>query len=93
MSNTTTAASISGGTAAFSVLGAASLCHFLNDMMQALLPAVYPILQGNFALSFVQVGFLTFVYQLTRSQAVPSVTGSAASRSSGPRSSASCPSR
>ncbi len=67
MSNTTTAAPASGGTAAFSVLGAASLCHFLNDMMQALLPAVYPILQGNFALSFAQVGFLTFVYQLTAS--------------------------
>ena len=49
------------------VLGAASLCHFLNDMMQALLPAVYPILQGNLSLSFTQVGLLTFVYQVTAS--------------------------
>ena len=39
----------------------------LNDMLQALLPAVYPILQGDFNLSFVQVGLLTFVYQLTAS--------------------------
>jgi MFS transporter, FSR family, fosmidomycin resistance protein len=51
----------------FSVLCAASFCHLLNDMMQALLPAVYPILQGGFDLSFAQVGFLTFVYQLTAS--------------------------
>jgi FSR family fosmidomycin resistance protein-like MFS transporter len=36
-------------------------------MMQALLPAVYPILQGGFDLSFAQVGLLTFVYQLTAS--------------------------
>ncbi|WP_434960457.1 MFS transporter [Labrys sp. La1] len=51
----------------FTVLGAASFCHLLNDMLQALLPAVYPILQGNFALSFAQVGFLTFIYQITAS--------------------------
>jgi FSR family fosmidomycin resistance protein-like MFS transporter len=51
----------------FPVLWAASFCHLLNDMMQALLPAVYPILQGDFELSFMQVGLLTFVYQLTAS--------------------------
>ena len=51
----------------FPVLWAASFCHLLNDMMQALLPAVYPILRGNLDLSFAQVGFLTFVYQLTAS--------------------------
>jgi FSR family fosmidomycin resistance protein-like MFS transporter len=53
--------------AAFPVLWAASLCHLLNDMLQALLPAVYPILQGGFDLSFAQIGFLTFIYQLTAS--------------------------
>jgi FSR family fosmidomycin resistance protein-like MFS transporter len=51
----------------FIVLWAASFCHLLNDMMQALLPAVYPILRGNLDLSFVQVGLLTFVYQITAS--------------------------
>lgn len=51
----------------FPVLWAVSFCHLLNDMMQALLPAVYPILQGGFSLSFAQVGFLSFVYQLTAS--------------------------
>jgi MFS transporter, FSR family, fosmidomycin resistance protein len=52
---------------AFPVLWAASFCHLLNDMLQALLPAVYPILQTGFDLSFAQVGLLTFVYQLTAS--------------------------
>src|SRR5690242_6423866 len=51
--------------AVFPVLCAASFCHGLNDMMQALLPAVYPILRGEFDLSFAQVGLLTFVYQVT----------------------------
>ncbi len=49
----------------FPVLWAASFCHLLNDMMQALLPAVYPILRGELSLSFMQVGLLTFVYQIT----------------------------
>lgn len=53
--------------AVFPVLWAASFCHLLNDMMQALLPAVYPVLRGELALSFAQVGLLTFVYQITAS--------------------------
>jgi MFS transporter, FSR family, fosmidomycin resistance protein len=57
----------SRSTTGYTVIWAASFCHMLNDMMQALLPAVYPILRGNFDLSFAQVGFLTFVYQLTAS--------------------------
>ena len=53
--------------AILTVLWAVSFCHLLNDMMQALLPAVYPILRGNLDLSFAKVGFLTFAYQLTAS--------------------------
>ncbi len=49
------------------VLGAVSVCHMLNDMMQALLPAVYPILRGDFSLSFAQIGILTLAYQITAS--------------------------
>jgi FSR family fosmidomycin resistance protein-like MFS transporter len=49
------------------VLGAVSFCHLLNDLMQALLPAVYPIMRGGFSLSFAQVGVLTLVYQFTAS--------------------------
>jgi FSR family fosmidomycin resistance protein-like MFS transporter len=51
----------------FPVLGAISFCHLINDMMQALLPAVYPILRGDFSLSFAQIGLLTLVYQITAS--------------------------
>ena len=51
----------------FPVLWAASFCHLINDMMQALLPAVYPILRGGLDLSFAQIGVLTFVYQVTAS--------------------------
>ena len=60
-----------GSKTVFPVLWAVSLCHLLNDMTQALLPAVYPILRGALDLSFAQVGFLTFVYQLTASLLQP----------------------
>ena len=41
---------------AFAVLGAISFCHLLNDMMQALLPAMYPMLKTDFGLDFAQIG-------------------------------------
>jgi MFS transporter, FSR family, fosmidomycin resistance protein len=53
--------------AAFAVLGAISFCHLLNDMMQALLPAMYPMLKTSFGLDFGQIGLLTFTFQLTAS--------------------------
>jgi hypothetical protein len=40
----------------YAVLGAASVCHMLNDMMQSLFVAAYPIFKGNFHLSFTQIG-------------------------------------
>jgi FSR family fosmidomycin resistance protein-like MFS transporter len=55
------------------VLGAVSFCHLLNDMMQSLLPAIYPILKGGFNLNFGQIGILTFVFQLTASLLQPFV--------------------
>ncbi|MFV0299504.1 MAG: MFS transporter [Paracoccus sp. (in: a-proteobacteria)] len=67
MSNATVPASPLRTKAVFSVLLGASLGHLLNDMLQALLPAMYPILQRDFSLSFTQVGILTFVYQVTAS--------------------------
>jgi FSR family fosmidomycin resistance protein-like MFS transporter len=57
--------------AVFPVLGAVSLCHCLNDIMQSLLPAIYPILKGGFNLSFAQIGLLTFTFQLTASLLQP----------------------
>jgi MFS transporter, FSR family, fosmidomycin resistance protein len=56
---------------AFAVLGAISFCHLLNDMMQALLPAMYPMLKTDFGLDFGQIGLLTFTFQLTASVLQP----------------------
>jgi FSR family fosmidomycin resistance protein-like MFS transporter len=58
---------------AFPVLGAISLTHLLNDMMQSVLLAIYPILQGRFDLSFVQVGFITLAFQFSSSLLQPLV--------------------
>ncbi|MGA1857145.1 MFS transporter [Azospirillum sp. 11R-A] len=69
----TTMSRPSAGSTAFSILAAISACHLLNDMIQSLLPAVYPILKDEFGLSFAQLGLLTFVYQLTASLLQPLV--------------------
>ena len=53
--------------ASFGVLGAISTAHLINDMMQSLILAIYPILKGEFSLSFGQVGLITLTYQLTAS--------------------------
>ncbi len=53
------------------VLGAISLCHLLNDTLQSLLPAIYPLLKGGFHLSFAQIGLLTLCYQVTASLLQP----------------------
>jgi FSR family fosmidomycin resistance protein-like MFS transporter len=55
-----------GGTA-FGVIVAVGVCHMLNDMMQSLLPAIYPNLKSSFGLNFGQIGIVTLVYQLTAS--------------------------
>jgi FSR family fosmidomycin resistance protein-like MFS transporter len=54
-------------TTALAVLGALSFCHLLNDMMQSLLPAMYPMLKSGLKLDFGQIGLVTFVYQVTAS--------------------------
>ncbi len=52
---------------AFAVLAAISFSHLLNDMMQSLLPALYPMLKDRYSLSFGQIGIVTFAYQITAS--------------------------
>jgi FSR family fosmidomycin resistance protein-like MFS transporter len=52
---------------AFGIVLAISLCHFINDMLQSLLPAVYPNLKTALGLSFTQIGLVTLVYQVTAS--------------------------
>ncbi|MFT3975056.1 MAG: MFS transporter [Amaricoccus sp.] len=58
---------------AMAVLLALSLCHLLNDTIQSLLPAIYPVLHQNYALTFTQIGFLHFVFQVTASLLQPAV--------------------
>src|ERR1700688_723887 len=55
----------------FNVLGAISFSHFLNDMMQSLIVAIYPLLKGEFHLSFVQIGVITLTYQICASVLQP----------------------
>jgi FSR family fosmidomycin resistance protein-like MFS transporter len=55
------------------ILVATSVCHCLNDTIQSLLPAIYPILKDSFALDFGQIGLITFVFQVTASLLQPFV--------------------
>jgi FSR family fosmidomycin resistance protein-like MFS transporter len=59
------------GGIAIGILAAISFCHLLNDMMQSLLPALYPMLKGSYRLSFGQIGLLTFTFQITASLLQP----------------------
>lgn len=57
----------------FTILAAISVCHLLNDMIQSLIPAIYPILKSSFQLNFGQIGLITLTYQLTASLLQPIV--------------------
>ena len=55
----------------YSVLFSIAFAHLINDLMQSVIPAAYPILKENFNLNFTQIGLITFVYQLTASLLQP----------------------
>jgi len=55
----------------FTILAAISFSHLLNDMIQSLLPAIYPILKSNFHLDFAKIGMITLTTQLTASLLQP----------------------
>ncbi|MFK2901242.1 MFS transporter [Dyella jejuensis] len=57
----------------YAILGAISFSHLLNDMIQSLILAIYPILKSGFHLSFGQVGLITLTYQVTASLLQPLV--------------------
>jgi len=57
----------------FRVLAAISVCHFLNDLMQSLVPAIYPILKQTYQLDFGQIGLITLTSSLTSSVLQPLV--------------------
>jgi FSR family fosmidomycin resistance protein-like MFS transporter len=55
----------------YKILTAVSFCHLLNDMVQSLVPSMYPILKDNFHLDFTRIGMLTLTYQITASLLQP----------------------
>src|SRR3954471_22021921 len=58
---------------AFSIIGVLSFSHLLNDMIQSLIPALYPMLKTSLDLSFAQVGLITLSFQMTASILQPAV--------------------
>src|SRR3954451_12643844 len=57
----------------YAILAAISVSHCLNDMIQSLIPAIYPMLKDNLALTFGQIGLITLAFQLTASVLQPIV--------------------
>src|SRR2546428_2045688 len=62
----------SGATVA-GILAAISVSHLLNDTVQSLIPAIYPIMKATFQLSFAQIGLIALTLQLTASMLQPLV--------------------
>src|SRR5579864_7106540 len=62
-----------GGKTVFKVLLAISFCHLLNDTVQSLVPAVYPLLKSSFHLDFGQIGLIALTLQVTASLLQPLV--------------------
>ena len=58
---------------AYAILFAMGFCHLLNDMIQSVIPAMYPLLKDNFGFTFAQIGIITLVFQLTSSVFQPFV--------------------
>ncbi|MCZ8312458.1 MAG: MFS transporter [Magnetospirillum sp.] len=58
---------------AFAVIFSLSFCHMLNDMMQSMVPAIYPLLKESYALDYAQIGLITLAFQCTASLLQPLV--------------------
>jgi FSR family fosmidomycin resistance protein-like MFS transporter len=66
-----TARRMQADTTAYAVILAVSFCHLLNDVMQSLLAAIYPMLKADYGLDFWQIGVLTMTFQVTASLLQP----------------------
>lgn len=73
MQKSTAPAATTASTGAFPIVVALSFAHLLNDMMQSLLPAIYPIIKESHGLDFGQIGLITLAFQLTASLLQPVV--------------------
>lgn len=66
-------AAVRADSATFAIILSLSFCHLLNDMMQSMVPALYPILKDSYALDFAQIGLITLAFQCTASLLQPLV--------------------
>jgi FSR family fosmidomycin resistance protein-like MFS transporter len=64
---------VSPQAATMPILLSLSFCHLLNDLIQSLIPALYPLLKAEFNLDFTQIGLITLAFQLTASLLQPTV--------------------
>ncbi len=69
----TASSSVSPQAATMPILLSLSFCHLLNDLIQSLIPALYPLLKAEFNLDFTQIGLITLAFQLTASLLQPTV--------------------
>jgi FSR family fosmidomycin resistance protein-like MFS transporter len=53
------------------IIGACALAHLINDLIQSVLPSIYPMLKANYGLSFTQIGLITLTFQITASLLQP----------------------
>ena len=53
------------------IIGFCALAHLINDLIQSVLPAIYPMLKANYDLSFAQIGMITLTFQITSSLLQP----------------------
>jgi FSR family fosmidomycin resistance protein-like MFS transporter len=65
------ASSAPNGPLVMRIIGACALAHLVNDMIQAVLPSIYPMLKASYGLSFTQVGLITLTFQITASLLQP----------------------
>ena len=64
---------MSAQTASIPILISLCFCHLLNDLIQSLIPALYPLLKDQFSLNFTQIGIITLAFQMTASLLQPTV--------------------
>lgn len=69
--STTASAASQANPLVMRVIGACALAHLINDLIQAVLPAIYPMLKASYGLTFTQVGLITLTFQLTASLLQP----------------------
>lgn len=68
-----TTAAIQSSPLVMRIIAACALAHLINDLIQAVLPSIYPLLKANYDLSFAQVGLITLTFQITASLLQPAV--------------------